>query len=245
LTPLKAALGGSLKGRRVLDLGCNAGYFSLQALEWGCDFVLGLDGREMHVDQANFVFETKGIDPERYEFVTGDVNSMDLSSWGPFDVVLCLGLLYHISDPASLINRIAGLNLKILVIDTTLVPLPGRFLQLHQEHATDPRFAVRDQFVTIPTRLAVITLAEAVGYAVAPLRPAFTSYEAALDYKAARRRAFLCSKDPQALAAIDRYTERVNPVRDAWTAARWGFHLAGRALRSHGILSGQPPSERS
>ena len=40
-------LGGSLQGKRVLDLGCNAGYWSLAAMEAGADFVLGVDGRQI------------------------------------------------------------------------------------------------------------------------------------------------------------------------------------------------------
>src|SRR5438874_11343056 len=42
--------GGSLKGLRVLDLGCNAGFWSLAAIEGGCDLVYGVDGRAMHVE---------------------------------------------------------------------------------------------------------------------------------------------------------------------------------------------------
>ena len=37
--------------------------WSLQALEAGADFVLGVDAEQMHVDQANLVFEAKGADP--------------------------------------------------------------------------------------------------------------------------------------------------------------------------------------
>lgn len=58
---LVALYGGSLKGKRVLDLGCNAGFWSLLAAQAGCDFVLGVDGRQMHVDQAEFVFEYNNI----------------------------------------------------------------------------------------------------------------------------------------------------------------------------------------
>ena len=54
--------GGSLKGLRVLDLGCNAGWWSLKAIDAGCDFVTGIDGRQMHIDQANLVFEAKHVD---------------------------------------------------------------------------------------------------------------------------------------------------------------------------------------
>ena len=38
-----------LKGKRVLDLGCNAGFWSLNAAEAGADFVLGVDGRQIQV----------------------------------------------------------------------------------------------------------------------------------------------------------------------------------------------------
>ncbi len=48
--PLVDLLGGSLKGQRVVDLGCNAGFWSLCAVQSGCDFVQGIDGRQMHVD---------------------------------------------------------------------------------------------------------------------------------------------------------------------------------------------------
>ena len=41
--PVVDLFGGSLKGKRVLDLGCNAGFWSLNAAEAGADFVLGVD----------------------------------------------------------------------------------------------------------------------------------------------------------------------------------------------------------
>src|SRR4051794_8865397 len=60
VAPLVELCGGDLRGKRVLDLGCNAGYWSLQVIQRSCDFVLGIDGRQMHVDQAELVFECKG-----------------------------------------------------------------------------------------------------------------------------------------------------------------------------------------
>ena len=55
--PLTRLCGGSLAGKRVLDLGCNAGFWSLAAIDAGADLVVGIDGRQMHIDQANLVFE--------------------------------------------------------------------------------------------------------------------------------------------------------------------------------------------
>jgi 2-polyprenyl-3-methyl-5-hydroxy-6-metoxy-1,4-benzoquinol methylase len=77
IDPLVAHYGGTLEGRRVLDLGCNAGFFSLRAAEAGCDFVLGIDGRQTHIDQANLVFEAKGVDPNRYRFACGNILEFD------------------------------------------------------------------------------------------------------------------------------------------------------------------------
>src|SRR5436309_15490459 len=71
--PLVQLCGGTLAGRRVLDLGCNAGLFSLLSLQAGADFVLGVDGREQYVEQAKLVFEAKGIDASRYRFEVANV----------------------------------------------------------------------------------------------------------------------------------------------------------------------------
>jgi tRNA (mo5U34)-methyltransferase len=230
--PLRRLFGGSLSGKRLLDLGSNAGYFSLQAVESGCDFVLGIDGRQMHVDQANFVFGVKNIDRSRYEFTQGDVDATDLSARGPFDIALCLGLLYHVSDPAALIGRISELSPEVLVIDTTLSPLPGRLLELHRESAADPRFALRDQFVSIPTRQAVIALVEAAGYSVSVLAPDFSSYDAAEDYRAGTRRAFFCARDPGVLEAIAQDAERASASRIALIGARGTLQRISQATRS-------------
>jgi tRNA (mo5U34)-methyltransferase len=97
--PLLELMGGSLSGRRVLDLGCNAGFWSLQALEAGADFVLGVDAGQVHVDQANLVFEAKAADPTRYRFETGNVFGHALSE--RFDVVFCLGRSTTWQSPSS------------------------------------------------------------------------------------------------------------------------------------------------
>ena len=133
--------GGSLNGRRVLDLGCNAGWWSLKAIEAGCDFVAGIDGRQMHIDQANLIFEAKRVDPARYQFTVGNVVA---SPWpaGDFDVVLCLGLLYHISKPMELMERISYVNNDLLVVDTEIIDVGGSYWRSQRESLKDPSHAV-------------------------------------------------------------------------------------------------------
>ncbi len=151
---LLSVTGGDLKGMRVLDLGCNAGYWSLQAIEAGADFVFGIDGRQMHVDQANLVFEAKGVEPSRYRFEVGNFLHR---SFGAFDLALCLGVLYHVSSPVDLFDAMAATKAELLLIDTEVSPLRGNVVELWTEAADDYRNAIsspgdEDCVVGYPTR---------------------------------------------------------------------------------------------
>src|SRR5690348_4345948 len=56
MDPLIAS--GYLRGKRVLDLGCNSGYWSLLAVrDGGAAFVHGAEAAPELVQQANFVFK--------------------------------------------------------------------------------------------------------------------------------------------------------------------------------------------
>lgn len=223
IRPLLDAAGGTLHGKRVLDLGCNAGYWSLKMIEAGADYVYGIDGRQMHIDQARLVFEVNNVEPGRYEFVEGNLFIHDYGD-KPFDVVLCLGLLYHVAQPVHLFDLIARLNSDLLLIDTTLSLLPWSAFQLRSESIADPRASAEFSFVLAPTRQAVVDLAKGVGYQVRTLRPEFGDWTGARDYRGLRRRAFLCAKESNLSFVAD---ERVPPRRVAMT-------LAAERLRRRG-----------
>lgn len=192
--PMVDLFGGSLKGKRVLDLGCNAGFWSLAAIEAGCEFVLGVDGRPAHVEQANFVFQVKSVDKSRYRFLSANVFDLDFNKYGDFDVVLFLGLLYHIAKPIVLLEKISAVNNDLLIIDTRISEYRGAIFEIIHEGVKDPRNAVEYGIALRPSRQAVIDIAELVGYRVSALRPQFTDYTGAPDYEVGLRRAFLCSK---------------------------------------------------
>src|SRR5215208_1993044 len=108
--PLVRLFGGSLEGKRVLDLASNAGYWSLASIEAGADYVLGIEGRQMHVDQASFVFDIKEVERARYDVVMGGSFQADARRFGTHVVVLCLGQMYHSSKPMELWEKIAEVN---------------------------------------------------------------------------------------------------------------------------------------
>lgn len=73
----------------------------------------------------------KGFDTARavlgskVEAVVEDFMEMDLDSLGTFDVVLFLGVLYHLRDPLRALERVAALTREQAVIETAAVYTPG------------------------------------------------------------------------------------------------------------------------
>ncbi len=220
--PLIELCGGTLRGKRVLDLGCNAGFWSLAAIEAGCDYVLGVDGRAMHVEQADFVFEVNEVDPSRYRFDVGNVFDYPFDSFPPFDVVLCLGLLYHVAKPFCLMELVSQVNTDMLVIDTSISELPGSFLSFTQEAPleADPRRAIDYRLVTYPTKMAIRDMGRALGYDVAVLAPTLGSREGMRDYARRTRYAFLCAKDT-GLHGLHVPVEPITPATQMRDGARW------------------------
>src|SRR5215210_3088430 len=198
--PVVRLFGGSLEGKRVLDLACNAGYWSLASTEAGADYVLGIEGRQMHVDQASFVFDIKEVESDRYDFVVGDIFETDFRQFGTFDVVLCLGLMYHISKPMELMEKISEVNDDILVVDTTLSMARGSSLKIVPQDPDSYMSAVDRPIAMRPTKRAVRDLAEHAGYSVVTLEPDFRNakdepdWKGGQDYRKGSRRAFICAK---------------------------------------------------
>ena len=183
--------GGSLSERRVLDLGCNAGFWSLAAVDAGAEFVLGVDAGERYIEQAELVFEAKGVDRARYRFERADVLQDELQ--GHFDVVLCLGLLDHVARPFELFERMARTGAELLVIDTEVSRARLSVFELARLYNADD--AVEYPLVLVPSRSAVLELAAQFGFDALALAPAITDYTGMSDYRRERRLAFICSRE--------------------------------------------------
>ena len=90
----------SLNGMNVLDLGCNAGYFSLMSAVYGANKVVGVELSKKFFSQTFFVkeyFEDKHKKNfDNVQFINKDISDVDFSKMGPFDYVYALAILYHI-----------------------------------------------------------------------------------------------------------------------------------------------------
>jgi SAM-dependent methyltransferase len=184
------AMGGSLRGQRVLDLGCNAGFWSLAALEAGADFVLGVDVKPEFIEQAQLVFDAKAVDPARYLFRAADLFAVELDR--EFDIVLCLGVMDHVDRPAELVERIAASGARVVVIDTEVSRSRASLFELTRLYETGA--TTGDGLVLLPSRQAVADLAERHGFTTVALAPNVTDYAGMSDYRRERRCAFICSR---------------------------------------------------
>jgi SAM-dependent methyltransferase len=102
---------------RVLDIGCLEGMFSLELAKHGLD-VVGVDVREANITKARFAAEALGVQNARFE--VGDARELSVDKHGTFDVVLCLGVLYHLDDRdvPALVRTIGALCTGVAFFDT-------------------------------------------------------------------------------------------------------------------------------
>ncbi len=89
------ALPIDLRGRTVLDVGCNAGFYSIEMKRRGADRVVGIDSDDDYLAQARFAAEVCGADVEFRRLSVYDVAELGER----FDLVLFMGVLYHLRHP--------------------------------------------------------------------------------------------------------------------------------------------------
>lgn len=108
-----------LTGWRALDIGCNAGFYSFQLAERGAE-VTAIDHNEHYLAQARWAAQQ--LDPHgRVQFERRDVYSL-LRSSERYDLVLFLGVLYHLRYPLLALDAIGRLRPGLLVLQTLTAP---------------------------------------------------------------------------------------------------------------------------
>jgi len=105
-----------LTGATVLDIGCNAGFYSLQMKQRGAEYVLGVDVDDRYLSQARFAAETLDLE---IDFQKRSVYDVDQIS-GQFDYVLFMGLFYHLRYPLFALDKIIKKVGKRLVFQTMI-----------------------------------------------------------------------------------------------------------------------------
>ena len=96
------AIPADLRGRTVLDIGCNAGFYSIEMKRRGAERVVGIDSDEIYLAQAQFAAKVSGLDIEFRQLSVYELARLKEK----FDLVLFLGVLYHLRHPLLALDLI-------------------------------------------------------------------------------------------------------------------------------------------
>lgn len=171
---IKGCVPADLTGQTVLDVGCNAGFYSIEMKRRGAARVLGLDSQRDLIRQAEFVRDVLGLD---IEYQRKSVYDLDPLVMGQFDVTLALGLIYHCKHLVLALEKLFLITRRLLVLETAIYPPEkapesfeyeegGERPTLHPlayvENRTEAKEAVYNWF--LPSTAALSALLKNVGF---------------------------------------------------------------------------------
>jgi trans-aconitate methyltransferase len=103
---------------RILELGClEGGHTVILSRVYPISEIVALDGRPQNIERARLLTSIAGC--KRVSFGVEDLEVAGLTSYGRFDLCVCLGLLYHLLEPWKLLKRL-GAQCDAMWIWTTI-----------------------------------------------------------------------------------------------------------------------------
>lgn len=195
--PLLSLYGGSLTGKRVLDLGCCQGYWSFLARRSGAESTLGVDASEAFIREAQAVQTVLG--PEKgCSFTRAHLE--DDSWWeeevqAPREITLLLGTLFHLTDPVYVLRRAMRLTGETIVIDGEVAIGDEPQLHLRQRTLDEPttvRSGMTSDIRAVATPSAIEWLLQDGGFKT--IRRLSPSPDMPDDYKDGRTMSFIATR---------------------------------------------------
>jgi hypothetical protein len=181
-----------LRGKSVLELACNCAYWSARYAELGATRVVGLEGREECARQAELYWANNHFLPAGgFEVLRGNISAAGdwrgLRERGPFDVVLCAGILYHVPNYREILTWAAELTAEVLIVDTRV----SDEAETHIEEPGELFFnAIREtRLKIVPNRARLVATLRELGFAVETMPVGFgaqTGVRDVDDYAAGR-----------------------------------------------------------
>lgn len=128
----------TFKSKRVLDLGCGDGAYSLEFLALGAEEVLGIDPASAATDAATKRALEAGVS-DRAHFEVGNIYDPNLlRGRPPFDCVVLRGVLHHLPDPQRAVACAAALADTMIILEPNgfnpILKILERVSRYHIEH---------------------------------------------------------------------------------------------------------------
>jgi tRNA (mo5U34)-methyltransferase len=111
---------GEFSELTAIDLACHQGYFAVKLAQAGFSAVTAIDARQSHVDDSELIAEAYGLG--NMTASRSDLFDLDASQTGTFDLVMMLGLLYHLENPIGALRIARALCRDACIIETQIVP---------------------------------------------------------------------------------------------------------------------------
>ncbi len=139
---LKNTFPENIENSTVLDIGCNAGFFSIEAKKKGAKYVLGIETSENYIQRApeknepqdqilkqNYYLEQAelcknilNLDIEYKKLNANNLHELEYK----FDIVFFMGVLYHLKNPFATIEAIGNICNDTVVIETEIISENGQ-----------------------------------------------------------------------------------------------------------------------
>jgi len=176
----------------ALDLASHQGFFAVKTAQLGFEAVLGIEARGSHVEDSRLIADIYGL--RHLQFQQADIFDLDAQRQGKFDLVLMLGLLYHLENPVGALRLAQTLCKGVCLIETQVIPgmtgvvdygsyrfvrpLKGSFGVIDETDETHGPEASITGICLVPSLQALLWMLHKVGFSdVTVLEPPADAYE--------------------------------------------------------------------
>jgi tRNA (mo5U34)-methyltransferase len=178
----EGAIPADLRGMTVLDIGCNGGFYAIEMKRRGADRVVGIDSDEGYLAQARFAAEVCDVEIDLRLMSVYEIGRLEEK----FDLVLFMGVLYHLRHPLlaldlihehvagetlifqSMLRGVTGAESAVIddapITDTALFDRPG----YPKLHFVENRYANDPTNWWIPNRACAVAMLRSAGFDVTP-----------------------------------------------------------------------------
>jgi tRNA (mo5U34)-methyltransferase len=147
-----------LTGKRVLDIGAWDGWFSFEMERRGAE-VLALDAT-----RNTRLLEAKNLLGSRIDYHISDICRTTAKDLGTFDIVLFLGVLYHVKHPILALENVCGMCRDMACIESFVTDSDPAALPLMEFYETTELRGQLDNWVG-PNAACLLAFCRTAGFA--------------------------------------------------------------------------------
>ncbi|MBD1938820.1 class I SAM-dependent methyltransferase [Microcoleus sp. FACHB-68] len=147
--------GKSFENLRILDLACLEGLYGMELALQGAN-VVAIEGREANVEKARFAKDVLSVN--NIEIIQDDVRNLSLEKYGKFDIVLCIGILYHLDVPDvfEFLEKISEVCQSFAIIDTQVSMVTETSALYKEKEYWGRLYTEHDPNTTVEERVKVL-----------------------------------------------------------------------------------------